>query len=704
MGYSNGNNNGNRGRKPDGYHSGNRRPGRSMTRSGNYRRNGKTSKKMEQWKKVFAEQMPENYPDLYPQARMMERHFVLHLGPTNSGKTYSAMEVLKSNGCGAYFGPLRLLAFEQYEKLNAAGCVCDLITGEEERLNPGATFQASTIEILDPNEYYQFAVVDEAQLIADPFRGDGWTAAILGLQADEIHVCASPNAKNILIKLIEECGDTWDIVEHERLSPISYDSSDFHFPENVEKGDALIAFSKKEVLRLAQRLQQSGKNCSVIYGALPYDVREEEARRFLSGETDIVVSTDAIGMGLNLPVRRVVFTDLSKFDGVSRRFLYDSEIQQIAGRAGRKGLEEIGYYTAENKEYDLEKMYNAKLEDISRAVISFPTYLINTELSLKNIFEIWSRMRLNDNYKKKDFTREEELLKPISGFFGKEPEDKKLMFRFIQLPFDEGNESVKDVWIRIVKSETSGRQLKLTSVDYDAESEDLEELEKMYKIHDLMYVYFKNFGYDDELPKVMRRKLKLSSKINKVLKKRMEAYEHFRKTYNETGDLQRYIYELLTVKEATSGTRNCYSSYTFTDKKESAAFAKALRDYFRLCTFDGYYFLKPENVILTVMFDGLIVVSINTTYDKHGLLVKYANAYAKGQRERLRKERGDDGAYSAEMYSAEKLSEAMHSEGELSEEKTAGVKPAGVKLSEGYAGSDSNYVRVPFMNRFESLR
>ena len=93
--------------------------------------------------------IPADYIDLYPEARGMRRRFVLHIGPTNSGKTHDAMEALRAAGGGCYLGPLRLLAYEQFEQMNRDGYPCSLLTGEERSDVPGALFTASTIEMLN---------------------------------------------------------------------------------------------------------------------------------------------------------------------------------------------------------------------------------------------------------------------------------------------------------------------------------------------------------------------------------------------------------------------------------------------------------------------------------------------------------------------------------------------------------------------------
>ena len=140
----------------------------------------------------------------------MRRHFVLHIGPTNSGKTFRALERLKTAGRGAYLGPLRLLALEVYEKMKEYGVPCTMLTGQECIEEPDSRVVASTIEMADYDELYDIVVIDEAQLMADTDRGHSWTKAILGVKAREIHVCTSPAAEGVLKHLIELTGDTWE--------------------------------------------------------------------------------------------------------------------------------------------------------------------------------------------------------------------------------------------------------------------------------------------------------------------------------------------------------------------------------------------------------------------------------------------------------------------------------------------------------------
>ena len=149
-------------------------------------------------------QLVPSRPELeFPEALEMKRHFILHIGPTNSGKTFQALERLKCAQDGVYLGPLRLLALEVFEKMNEYGVPCTMLTGQECIAKDNSRVTASTVEMADFNKAYDIAVIDEAQMTADPERGHCWTKAILGIQASEIHVCMSPAAEAAVSHLIE---------------------------------------------------------------------------------------------------------------------------------------------------------------------------------------------------------------------------------------------------------------------------------------------------------------------------------------------------------------------------------------------------------------------------------------------------------------------------------------------------------------------
>ena len=156
------------------------------------------------------------------------------------------------------------------------------------------------------------------QMVADPYRGHNWTRAVLGLRAEEIHLCMAPEAEDIIVQMIKRCGDQFRVVRHKRNTRLTLETKPYNLKRDLRKGDALIVFSKKSVLALAAHLENEGTTAASYMGPAPA-TRREQVRRFLAKETDVVVSTDAIGMGLNLPIRRIVFVETRKFDGVGKR-------------------------------------------------------------------------------------------------------------------------------------------------------------------------------------------------------------------------------------------------------------------------------------------------------------------------------------------------------------------------------------------------
>ena len=468
--------------------------------------------------------MPKEYKDLFPLAREIKRHFILHVGPTNSGKTYEAVEAMKKSNSGVYLGPLRLLAYEQYEKLNMDGYICDLITGEEIRKYPFAKYQASTIEMLSETEKYDVAVIDECQMVGNKYRGGAWTSAILGVCAKEIHCCLAPEGKDILIRLIEECGDTYEIIEHKRKAEIKADNDSFSFPKDVCKHDALIVFSRARVHAVAAELKdRRGMKVSTIYGNLPYDVRHEEARKFAEGETDVLVATDAIGMGLNLPIKRVVLMQNYKFDGRGVRPLRAEEIQQIAGRAGRFGKFDVGYYTAESDKKWVENMYNSKVKPVEKAYLGFPRSLLGIDAKLSSILKQWASMDANNNYSKGSFKTMIEQCEFVESL----TDDKNIAYDLITIPFDDRNVSCNKLWKSIVKSEANGDfydfNLATIKIPKNMTINNLEKLETYYRMLDLLYMYDMKFNYGNKSNDILSVKNQIAEKIIKILEKQKFA-------------------------------------------------------------------------------------------------------------------------------------------------------------------------------------
>ncbi len=291
------------------------------------------------------------YANRFSLARRIKRAHRFYIGPTNSGKTYHAINALITAETGVYLAPLRLLAMEVRDRLVKAGVPCNLITGEERVLMAGAQHTASTVEMMHSKRAVDVAVIDEIQMLQDPDRGQAWTAALIGVPAKQVFVCGSNAVTHLCTRALDSLQEPYEMTYLERKTPLVMQENSLcgmHYSKpklkkQLQKGDAMIAFSRKDVLTLSARFRHWGYRVASIYGALSPEVRRYESERFLSGDADILVATDAIGMGLNLPIRRVIFASTHKFDGIASRLLNATEVRQIAGRAGRYGVYETGY-------------------------------------------------------------------------------------------------------------------------------------------------------------------------------------------------------------------------------------------------------------------------------------------------------------------------------------------------------------------------
>ncbi|GAA5960062.1 hypothetical protein JCM8115_004515 [Rhodotorula mucilaginosa] len=283
----------------------------------------------------------------FPDARQRRRRLILHVGPTNSGKTHSALVALARARTGAYAGPLRLLAHEVFARFNEGKIgdegkrTCNLVTGEEQRiLDPDAGLQSCTVEMFPLSKRLDVGVVDEIQMIGDPQRGTAWTSAVIGALCDELHLCGEESVVDLVQKIAAELGDECVVKRYQRLSPLVVaDSSLGGDLSRIRKGDCLVTFSRSNIFAFKRAVEEkTGLRVAVAYGGLPPEVREEQARAFNEGSYDVLVASDAVGMGLNLKIRRIVFESLHKWDGRQEIRLPTPQIKQIAGRAGRYGL------------------------------------------------------------------------------------------------------------------------------------------------------------------------------------------------------------------------------------------------------------------------------------------------------------------------------------------------------------------------------
>ncbi|KAI0355149.1 P-loop containing nucleoside triphosphate hydrolase protein [Trametes cingulata] len=318
--------------------------------------------------------------------RNRPRKFIMHVGPTNSGKTHNALRALAAARRGIYAGPLRLLAYEIYERLNKGQIVplgaepepetepdsfsnidlgeaavtgqtvvvtktgnpkyaraCNMLTGEEQKVvEEGASLLSCTVEMTPHTDAWDVAVVDEIQLIADRNRGGAWTNAVVGLNAAEIHLCGEESAIPVIEAIVHSLGDSLEINRYERLTPLVVAEQSLEGKlKRIEKGDCAVAFSRTGIFNLKNRIEKETKmRCALAYGRLPPEIRSEQAALFNDPNSDyhVLVGSDAVGMGLNLKIKRVVFEAVSKWDGGRSAVLSTSQIKQIAGRAGRFGL------------------------------------------------------------------------------------------------------------------------------------------------------------------------------------------------------------------------------------------------------------------------------------------------------------------------------------------------------------------------------
>jgi len=305
-------------------------------------------KKNLSWQEELNRLLKCDLKEMFPLARELNRKITFYVGPTNSGKTYKAIQRLMRAECGAYLAPLRLLALENYQTLLQNSIPATLITGEEERIDEDAAHICSTIEMLNYELELDVCVIDEVQMIDDKDRGWAWVNAIVGAPAKEIILTGSVNALDAIKKIANYLDEELEVVKLKRKTPLKLLDEPRSYKE-LQAHTALITFSRNDVLKLKYKLSKK-YSVSVIYGNLSPEVRQEEARRFREGESEILIATDAIAMGLNLPIKELLFTTYKKFDGVDTRELRVNEIIQIAGRAGRYGHHEDGYIGATNKE------------------------------------------------------------------------------------------------------------------------------------------------------------------------------------------------------------------------------------------------------------------------------------------------------------------------------------------------------------------
>ncbi len=286
------------------------------------------------------------------------------LGPTNTGKTFMAIEKMLEFNSGIFGLPLRLLAREVYDK-----CVkklgvqkVALITGEEKIIPNSASFFICTVESMPKDKVVDFVAVDEIQMCGDSERGHIFTDRLINFRGEVLTMfLGSQIMKNIISELVPNV----EFIKQERFSKLSYNGS--KKISRLNRKSALIAFSIEDVYALAELVRRQKGGSAVIMGSLSPKTRNSQVELYQSGDVDYLVATDAIGMGINMDIEQINFSSIRKFDGKKRRRLRITEISQIAGRAGR--YKNDGYFgitgDCENLEADeIEKIEKHNLDDV----------------------------------------------------------------------------------------------------------------------------------------------------------------------------------------------------------------------------------------------------------------------------------------------------------------------------------------------------
>ncbi|WP_233523063.1 helicase-related protein [Peribacillus saganii] len=449
-------------------------------------------------------------------------HYVLHIGETNTGKTHQALTRMKAADSGLYLAPLRLLALEVYDKLNSEGVPCSLKTGEEEKITASAHHISCTVEMFHEKDFYEVVVIDEAQMLADKDRGFSWYKAISKANAREVHIIGSRNIKKMLLQLLGD--SSIEVHDYSRDIPLQVESKEFSL-KNTKKGDALVCFSRRQVLETASLLQRNRHSVSMIYGSMPPETRIKQMQRFINGETSVVVSTDAIGMGLNLPIARIVFLENEKFDGTRRRRLTSQEVKQIAGRAGRKGIYDIGRVAFMSDIRTMRRLLEQEDKPVDTFAIA-PTNAVFERFQkyyrdIGTFFDLWERFESPKGTQKAALTEERELYELIRGTEIEARLSMMDLYGFLHLPFSKKEPALTVQWQNTMYAIVRGTELPEPVI----KKRSLEEIELSYKSIGLHLLFLYRLDMRTEAAYWERLREELSDEVHEHLKSEVKNYQ-----------------------------------------------------------------------------------------------------------------------------------------------------------------------------------
>ncbi len=352
------------------------------------------------------------------------------LGPTNTGKTFLAIETMLSFNSGMIGFPLRLLAREVYDKVikKIDPSQVALITGEEKIIPLNAKYFLCTVESMPIDKDLEFVGIDEIQMCNDHERGHVFTDRLLNLRGEKLTMFMGSNT---IKKIIEKLSDDIEFINKERFSKLSY--SGHKKISRIERKSAIIAFSTEEVYAIAELIRRQKGGAAIVMGSLSPKTRNAQVSLYQSDDVDYLVATDAIGMGINMDLDNVYFSNLKKFDGQKLRRLNLYEIGQIAGRAGR--YLNNGYFGITG---DCSEISSDEAEVIEKHKFT----------EIQNIF--WRNSKLNFNnkislIKSLDEKPNKDWLKRIN-----ECEDEKVLKYFLKdkpnIKIEDNSEILKIVW------------------------------------------------------------------------------------------------------------------------------------------------------------------------------------------------------------------------------------------------------------------
>ena len=332
----------------------------------------------------------------------MKQEILAILGPTNTGKTFLAIERMLEHENGVIGFPLRLLAREVYDKVveKIGASHVALVTGEEKIIPPKADYYLCTVESMPQDINFEFAAIDEIQMCADPERGHIFTDRLLNYRGDKLTMfLGSDTIKKLITYLVPET----EFIYRERLSKLTY--SGFKKISRIKPRSAIIAFSVDDVYALAEFVRRQKGGAAVVMGSLSPKTRNSQVEIYQSGDVDFLIATDAIGMGINMDIDNVYFSGLKKYDGKQIRNLRDSEIGQISGRAGRYMNDGSFGTTGECEKLtdeQIEKIENHKFDNIQNIFWRNTNLNFTSSLSLIN--------SLNEKPKNENLVRNKDLI------------------------------------------------------------------------------------------------------------------------------------------------------------------------------------------------------------------------------------------------------------------------------------------------------